>query len=262
MTTKLRKADTVSQDLLSRIVRGELPVGSVLPTESELADHYQVNRSVVREAVKSLEVHRLVEPVRRRGTTILDPLASLSPEVLRAMLIDFEGRIDLSVLAEVLEVRATLDVRMAALAAQNRQDSDLAAFEKLIKELEDSFETPVSYAIALRELPLILSRASGQRIFSMLVHWHERVSADLGHLMEIARRPSLPHLQGLRTLTELIAARDSETVSGLVRAFHAWASPLLLEEARRRNEQISSIQAANQRPLELASAGSQLTAQA
>jgi len=70
-----RKADRVAHDLLRRIVSGELPVGSLLPREDELAARYQVNRSVIREAVKLLEVHRLVRPVRRRGTEVLSPLA-------------------------------------------------------------------------------------------------------------------------------------------------------------------------------------------
>src|SRR5688572_11597010 len=81
-----RKADRVSRDLLGRIVSGDLPVGSILPKEDELAEHYQVNRSVIREAIKLLEVHRLVRPVRRRGTEVLSPLSSMSPEVLRALL--------------------------------------------------------------------------------------------------------------------------------------------------------------------------------
>lgn len=82
-----RKADRVAQDLLRRIVAGEVEVGSLLPKEAELAEAHGVNRSVIREAIKLLEVHRLVRPIRRRGTEVLDPMASMSPEVLRAMLV-------------------------------------------------------------------------------------------------------------------------------------------------------------------------------
>ncbi|MCA9850550.1 MAG: FadR family transcriptional regulator, partial [Dehalococcoidia bacterium] len=109
----------VSRDLLEQIVRGDLAVGSLLPREAELAAAYGVNRSVVREAIKLLEVHRLVRPTRRLGTVVLDPMASLTPEVLRAMLVrrDAEGaRVDVTVLAGLLEIRAGLDVQMAALA--------------------------------------------------------------------------------------------------------------------------------------------------
>ena len=77
-----RKADRVAGDLVRRIVGGALEVGELLPKEAELADDYGVNRSVVREAVKQLEVHRLVKPIRRKGTEVLDPLCSPSADVI------------------------------------------------------------------------------------------------------------------------------------------------------------------------------------
>ena len=55
-----RKADSVARDLLRRITKGELQLGAVLPKEAELATDYGVNRGVIREAIKLLEVHRRV----------------------------------------------------------------------------------------------------------------------------------------------------------------------------------------------------------
>ena len=77
--TGLRKADVVARDLLDRIVHGDPAPGAILPKEAEIAGEFGVNRSVVREAIKLLEVHRLVRPVRRRGTVVLDPFASTAP---------------------------------------------------------------------------------------------------------------------------------------------------------------------------------------
>src|SRR5688572_25376961 len=138
MTTReqpSRKADDVAHDLMSRIVSGDIEVGSLLPRESDLAASYGVNRSVVREANKLLEVHRLVRPTRRRGTEVLDPLASVTPAVLRAMLADDRGRIDVAMLGEFLELRAFLDARMSALAAARRDDADLAAMDAVVSRL-------------------------------------------------------------------------------------------------------------------------------
>ena len=67
-----RKTDRVAEHLLRRIVSGELSPGAVLPREADLAEVFRVNRSVVREALKRLEVHRLVRPIKRRGTIVLD----------------------------------------------------------------------------------------------------------------------------------------------------------------------------------------------
>src|SRR5215469_83469 len=55
----------VEQALAGVIRRGDIPVGSRLPTEPELCDHFGVSRSVVREALRHLEQTGLV--ARRRG---------------------------------------------------------------------------------------------------------------------------------------------------------------------------------------------------
>jgi len=55
----------VSEAIRARILRRELQVGEVLPTETELARQFEVNRSTVREALRKLESAGLLG--RRRG---------------------------------------------------------------------------------------------------------------------------------------------------------------------------------------------------
>lgn len=55
----------VEQALASRIRGGGLPIGSRLPTEPELSEHFGVSRSVISQALKRLEEGGLV--ARRRG---------------------------------------------------------------------------------------------------------------------------------------------------------------------------------------------------
>lgn len=55
----------VEQALASRIRAGTIAIGSRLPTEPELSDHFGVSRSVVRQALRRLEEMGLV--ARRRG---------------------------------------------------------------------------------------------------------------------------------------------------------------------------------------------------
>jgi GntR family transcriptional repressor for pyruvate dehydrogenase complex len=222
-----RKADVLADDLLARIVRGEIEVGALLPRESELAAHYDVNRSVVREAVKKLEVHRLVRPVRRRGTVVLDPLASLSPEVLRAMLAP-GGRVAPQMLSHLLEIRARIDVEMNGLAALRRRKRDLAALRACVAELERSTLYPRRYAEAMHALSLVLARATQNPIFEMLVHWHRHVYADLEDLFLLVRFPSEPHLQGVQALCAAIERRDPAASRELTERFHEWATPVLL----------------------------------
>ena len=236
MAIAKRKADQVADDLLQQIVSGELSVGSLLPRENELADRYGVNRGVIREAIKLLEVHRLVRPQRRRGTEVLDPLASLSPEVVSAMLIPQPGRVDPAMFAELLEVRTSLDETLTGLAAANRTEDDLVEIEATLDALRAAYDDPPRYAALMQRLGLAIAAATQNRIFLMFAHWHGRVVADAGELMLQLRSPSPEHLQGVELMVQLIRDRDVAGAQQLVRTFHAYATPLLLERVGRQHD--------------------------
>jgi DNA-binding FadR family transcriptional regulator len=217
--------------LLSRIVTGELEVGGLLPKEAELAEHYRVNRSVIREAVKLLEVHQLVRPVRRRGTEVLDPVASPSPEVLRAMLMPRPGAIDREVLADLLELRGMLEAEMSARACERRTDADLAALEGCLEELRATLHEPRRYGAAVGELVLAVARAGNNRLYQVLVHWHREIQKDLESLFLTMWTASEQHLQGQELLVDLIRKQQADEVRRLLVAYHRWATPRLLAAA-------------------------------
>lgn len=226
-----RKADRVARDLLGRISSGELAVGSVLPREEELATHYRVNRSVVREAVKLLEVHRLLRPVRRRGTVVLDPMGSMSPEVLVAMLVPRPGHVDRRVLGGFLEVRAILDVEMTALAAERRTAADVRAMRALLASMTDTLHDAARYGKASLELARLVARAAKNPLFEMLGAYNVRVATELDSAFSVTRPPSREHLEGLGFLVDLIEKKDAEGARRLVAGFHGWASPRILAAA-------------------------------
>lgn len=220
-----RKADRVAEDLLRRIVSGALPVGSLLPREPELAAAYEVNRSVVREAIKQLEVHRLVRPIKRRGTEVLDPLQSPSADVLGAMIEPRPGVVDRDALADLLEVRATLDAEMTALAAERHDADDLAAMDRALDRLRAALGQPALYAERMDELSLVLARATHNRIYQMMVHWHRRVRGDSDPLQLVVRLANEAHLSGVTFLVSLIRERRAEEVREFVTTVHDWSNP-------------------------------------
>lgn len=224
-----RKADEVANDLLGQIVRGELAVGSVLPREADLAEQYGVNRSVVREANKLLEVHRLVHPTRRRGTEVLDPMQSVTPAVLTAMLIDRRGRVDPEMLAELLELRALLDVEMTALAAERHDEEDLEALDRAVLAIERSEPGTHEAFEAVNDFGAAVARASKNRILVMLTHWHRQIAGAIEPLLTKVRAGAASS-GGHRVLYEAIRSREAELAAGLVREFHRWATQCLLDE--------------------------------
>jgi GntR family transcriptional regulator, transcriptional repressor for pyruvate dehydrogenase complex len=95
------------------ILSGELKPGDRLSPEKELSESLGLSRSSLREAVKALEIIRVLDVRRGDGTYV----TSLEPQLLlEAMAFVVDIHQDSSVL-ELFEVRRILEPSAAALAA-------------------------------------------------------------------------------------------------------------------------------------------------
>jgi DNA-binding FadR family transcriptional regulator len=115
----------LSRELRRMIMSGELKAGDQLPTEIELAEQFGVNRSTVREGIRQLENEGLV---RREGRKRLyvslpgrDDIAPVASRALVMHQVTFK---------ELWEAALVLEPACASLCAQNRDDEQLAAFER------------------------------------------------------------------------------------------------------------------------------------
>lgn len=143
----------VADELQSRIVGGQWPVGTKIPTEYELMDALGVSRSTIREAVRSLVHARLLEARAGDGTYVR------SSSALEHPLVD---RIARAQSREVMEVRAMLEQRLVRLAAARATPEGVerlrAAADEAVTILgaADSFEQAASamtaFHVALGEL--------------------------------------------------------------------------------------------------------------
>lgn len=111
----------VSSALLERIVDRSLAAGARLPSESELARQFGVNRSTVREALRELETNGLLR--RQRGSKLM---VVTRPEhrvvtdgVTRALALH-----DVT-FVEVWEALGILEPPLAEAAAKRRKEHDL-----------------------------------------------------------------------------------------------------------------------------------------
>ena len=114
--------------LLGAIVSGEFEPGELLPTEVELAAGLGVSRGVAREVVRALEERGVVSVRHGSGATVaaLADWNVLNPEVLSAVLTGPDGR---TILLELHECRALLEVGAAGLAARRATDGQVAVIE-------------------------------------------------------------------------------------------------------------------------------------
>src|SRR4051794_10801780 len=105
------------------IQSGELVPGSKLPPEPELAAQLGLSRNLMREAVKSLAVARVLEVRRGDGTYV----TSLQPDLLLGGL---GGAVELlqgdsATLLDLMEVRRLFEPVATALAATRIADAGL-----------------------------------------------------------------------------------------------------------------------------------------
>lgn len=63
--------EQVCELIETRIIEGDLRVGEKLPTENEMAEMYQVSRTVIREAIKALTEKGRIETRVAKGTFVV-----------------------------------------------------------------------------------------------------------------------------------------------------------------------------------------------
>jgi DNA-binding GntR family transcriptional regulator len=107
-------AEQVCERIRSAILRGELKPGEKL-TEQDLAAQFEVSRTPIREAIRQLEVERLVSRTPFVGVTV----TRLSPEEV----------------IELLDIREVLEGLVARLAAQNMDSVHLQRLKKSLQQL-------------------------------------------------------------------------------------------------------------------------------
>ncbi|OIV38469.1 GntR family transcriptional regulator [Mangrovactinospora gilvigrisea] len=119
--------DHAIEQLRAELAAGTWPVGSRIPTEHELAEHLQVGRNTVREAVRVLAHTGLLRSRQGEGTFVV---STVDPESALAAMRRAGIR-------DVLEVRVALETDAARLAAVRRTPDDLAAMRAALADEQD-----------------------------------------------------------------------------------------------------------------------------
>lgn len=144
--TPTRTSDDVASQLRLRIRSGEIPVGSRLPSQRDLAAHLSVGRHAVQEALALLELEGYVETRRgaQGGSFVSEPVAEAAfwRERIRSSLRDLE---------DVLDFRLGVERQIVLLAADRRRDSDLAAMRAAIEALPGEDADPQRRRAYFRE---------------------------------------------------------------------------------------------------------------
>lgn len=171
-------ASAVADDL-ARVILGELAPGSSLPSEADLAARYDVSRLTIREAVKLLEGRGLLELARGRKAVVREPDGSVFGDFLTSII-----RYDPKGLFDLIEVRLSLEVQSATLAAKRATRAGIAAIEGELQGMREALGQPGS----------VLTLEQETRFHTHDVGFHEAVALAsgnrvLGYLFEAMSQP-------------------------------------------------------------------------
>jgi len=130
--------DDAIERIRTLIRSGELVPGSRLPPEQKLADQLGLSRNSMREAVKALQLVRVLDARPGDGTYV----TSLAPHLL---LENFGAAIDLlqdDTLEDVMQIRLMLEPVATARAAQQMDEPRLAQLRALLRLMKESATDP------------------------------------------------------------------------------------------------------------------------
>ncbi|WP_329101989.1 FadR family transcriptional regulator [Micromonospora sp. NBC_01699] len=206
--TNLAKA--VTAELVERIVHGVHPSGTSLPPEPVLCESFSVSRTVVREAVKSLQEKGLVQVRQGAGTMVTPPSNwDMLDELVLAATIAEDNT--LAVLDDLVVTRRVLESDMANVAARLADPETLDRLLAQVDRMDELVDDHITYHEHDRAFHDTVMQASGNRIARAVVRALESQVINTARYMGRTERSlCVASNRGHRHIYERIAARDPD----------------------------------------------------
>lgn len=203
-----RAFEVICEQIRSQLAAGTLKVGDKLPAERELALQFQVSRSALREALRSLEVAGIIRNTKGvKGGAVIQ---SAEPDRIIQAMQDYIhlGNITLD---ELTEARLAIQDIIVRLACERGTEDDFAELEAIAVQTRQETGVEARYECAAAFYG-VLARATGNRMFGMFV---ESLS---GVMHEFVRGPGYETLQASLIdsrfrLIRFLRARDAEAAA-------------------------------------------------
>lgn len=150
--------------LMNYILEESIEIGQKLPNEFELAEKFNVGRSTIREAVKSLTSKGILEVKRGSGTYVISTSTiDTDPLGLSKTTDKYKLALDLS------DVRIMLEPDIAALAAKNITDEEIERIKMLCDDIERLYLEGKNYTQADLEFHNAVAKASKNQVLETLL---------------------------------------------------------------------------------------------
>jgi GntR family transcriptional repressor for pyruvate dehydrogenase complex len=202
---------SVVEKLRQALARGQWRSGDMLPGQRELAEQLGISRPSLREAVTVLETLGLVRALPGKGVLVLDADAALP-----------EPGIDTSAsasLADVLELRYTLEPFIVGLVAQSANSHDIGQLRLTLMDMREALDADDSEAgvkayIALHEALFALTT---NPIFQSVVQQTSNALKQSADMLRNSPEHLAARLKESNAVVRAIRERNSAEASAQMR---------------------------------------------
>jgi len=199
---------------------GILIPGAKLPPERELAAHFKVARSSLRQALKVLEIMGVITQKIGDGSYLNRDAST----VLRVPM-EFLFLLDHTTIEELAELRFIIEPALAAKAAERATSSDIELLRQSITDLESSKGDRIKMVAADLLFHRTIFQASGNRLTGRLFHTIHRAMLDM--ITVTSQMVDLEHTVAFhKPILRAIERRDPDLASQLMREHIEDASKL------------------------------------
>src|ERR671910_1670672 len=158
--------EVVSQ-LREMIHKGELRPGDRLPPERDLAKQLGVSRPTLRAGISSLAAVGVLQPRRGAGTFVVE---AEGPPALDSSALRLMASLQRFTPAEMFEARRSLEMAIAALAAERATGEQMAEMSEEITGMFASLDEPEQFLVHDMRFHQTVAAASGNRIMTALMN--------------------------------------------------------------------------------------------
>lgn len=203
----VRPYEQIVKQIQQAIRNGQLPRGTRLPTERELAEQFGVSRSVVREAIKVLDTMGLVESRQGSGSFVRN---STIESISRAFV--FSVSPDAESVEKLFEFRQLLEVQAVRLAAIRRTDEQAARIREAALMIPTPIETENWEAFGVSDglIHEAIAEASGNPYLQIAVATAREMLQDLVSLFVEEKGSIDVAIDHHHRISEAIALHDPD----------------------------------------------------
>ena len=198
-------ADRIIFEIKKMISERRLLPGQKLPTERELTEQFGVSRASVREALHSLETLGLVDARVGSGTYVVENPDAILKHLSWAVYFSESMESDLT------EARKIIEPEIAAMAAQNATDAEIAELSKRLTDMERAAHDPEEAAQQDYNFHIALARAAHNRVLEeMMVSMQWILRGTIARRLQRDRSMEYVCLAEHQRIYESVKRRDCE----------------------------------------------------